>query len=72
MELQILPGERMHWLENKEKFGSREERQKLGKSFFYLYGYFFIWTLIILHFQYKGPNYDYESLDQLEIGLYPK
>ena len=31
MELQILPGERMHWLENKEKFGSREERQKLGK-----------------------------------------
>ena len=23
-------------------------------------------------FQYKGPNYDYESLDQLKIGLYAR
>ena len=31
MQIQILPGRRMRWRERKDRFGSREERHKLGK-----------------------------------------
>ena len=31
MQLDILPGRKMRWLERKENFGSQKERHKLGK-----------------------------------------
>ena len=31
MQIRILPGRRMYWREGKHRFGSREERHKLGK-----------------------------------------